>query len=304
MNAGWPCVARSSTAIVHTDRPQLWSTSSRPAVHHSWPFQSLGHGLSINPAAAHTTKGKRGLKIANDWLAYLELNVLGFGEDFYSDTDGYGVLNYLPQRVSCPNSDYRRCNSRSGSLASWLATRWRDHVRLVFSILTATGTRTLIHTRIFYGIEYTQFGAKPARKTSYFPTVGALTGGKKSREGDDHVFSEKVSVGHNRNTGIISRPGDKNERREVFIVTLEYRPPVGGPAVTPSSMGKSWSTTDAISIRVVPKVNDILRLSSSVNLAPVQDPTIMVCTRTHPHFIYFSQGVGGCNRGGFTGWPA
>ena len=72
---------------------------------------------------------------------------------------------------------------------------------LLLSIPIITGTlAVLVFMWSSYGIKYNQFSVKPAKEMNDFPIIGALTGRKNKEERDDHTSSEKVSLGHHKNT--------------------------------------------------------------------------------------------------------
>lgn len=48
-------------------------------------------------------KGQWELEIMSRWPASLQLNVFGYDNFFYGDTDGDGVLDRLPPNSAAPN---------------------------------------------------------------------------------------------------------------------------------------------------------------------------------------------------------
>ena len=242
------------------------------------PFNAWGYDSGVNAAMTQNAEGKWELEIMDNWPAYLQLNVFGYDDYFYGDTDGDGILDRLPPNSAAPN--YVNMTAPPKPYLAWTlivddaTLHWTLQPRgssgvgaimygLLLSIPIVTGTlAVLIFMWSFYGIKYNQFGAKPTKESNYFPIIGVLTGRKDKEKGDDHVFSEKVSVGHSKNTEVIGWPEDKNKRRKVLIATLEYeiidwklKVKIGGLGVMSSLMGKSMTDVDLI--WVIPKVKDL-----------------------------------------------
>ena len=277
MNIDWAYAAQSSAVVVHADfgynRPRRV-----PQFIARGPFNAWGYDSGINAAMTHNEEGKWELEIMDNWPAYVQLNVFGYDDYFYGDTDGDGVLDRLPPNSAAPN--YINMTAPPKPYLAWTlivddaTLSWTLHPRgssgvgaimygLLLSIPIVTGTlAVLIFMWSFYGIKYNQFGVKPAKESNYFPIIGALTGRKDKEKGDDHPFSEKVSVGLSKNTEVIGWPEDKNKRRKVLIATLEYeiidwklKVKIGGLGVMSSLMGKSMTDVDLI--WVIPKVKDL-----------------------------------------------
>ena len=277
MDVDWAYAAQSAAVIVHADhgydRPRRV-----PQFIARGPFNAWGYDSGVNAAMTHNAEGKWELEIMDNWPAYLQLNVFGYDDYFYGDTDGDGILDRLPPNSAAPN--YVNMTAPPKPYLAWTLIvddanlSWTLQPRgssgvgaimygLLLSIPIITGTlAVLIFMWSFYGIKYNQFGVKPAKETSYFPIIGALTGRKDREKGDDHAFSEKVSVGHSKNTEIIGWPEDKNKRRKVLIATLEYeiidwklKVKIGGLGVMSSLMGKSMTDVDLI--WAIPKVKDL-----------------------------------------------
>jgi len=277
VNVDWANAAQSSAVIVHADhgydRPRRV-----PQFIARGPFNAWGYDSGVNAAMTHNAEGKWELEVMDNWPAYLQLNVFGYDDYFYGDTDGDGILDRLPPNSAAPN--YVNMTAPPKPYLAWTlivddaTLSWSLQPRgssgvgaimygLLLSIPIVTGTlAVLIFMWSFYGIRYNQFGAKPTKETNYFPIIGALTGRKDKEKGDDHTFSEKVSVGHSKNTEIIGWPEDKNKRRKVLIATLEYeiidwklKVKIGGLGVMSSLMGKSMTDVDLI--WVIPKVKDL-----------------------------------------------
>ena len=242
------------------------------------PFNAWGYDSGINAAMTHTPEGKWELEIMDNWPAYVQLNVFGYDDYFYGDTDGDGILDRLPPNSAAPN--YVNMTAPPKPYLAWTlivddaTLSWTLQPRgssgvgaimygLLLSIPIVTGTlAVLVFMWSFYGIRYNQFGVKPAKESNYFPIIGALTGRKDKEKGDDHTFSEKVSAGLSKNVEVIGWPEDKNKRRKVLIATLEYeiidwklKVKIGGLGVMSSLMGKSMTDVDLI--WVIPKVKDL-----------------------------------------------
>lgn len=276
MIADWANAVQSSAVIVHAD--YNYNLARRvPQFLARGPFNAWGYDSGVNAVMTHNADGRWELEIMDNWPAYVQLNV--FGKDyFYGDVDGDGVLDRLPPNSNAPN--YINMTAPPKPFLAWTlivddaTLTWSLQPRgssgigaimygLLLSIPIVTGTLAVaIFMWSFYGIKYNQFGVKPAKESNYFPIIGALTGKKDKEKGDDHTFSEKVSIGHSKNTEIIGWPEDKHKRRKVLIATLEYeiidwklKVKIGGLGVMSSLMGKSMTDVDLI--WVVPKVKDL-----------------------------------------------
>ena len=277
MNVDWAYAAQSSAVIVHADHGYDYPRRV-PQFLARGPFNAWGYDSGINAVMTHNPDGTWELEVMDNWPAYLQLNVFGYDDYFYGDVDGDGILDRLPPNSAAPN--YVNMTAPPKPYLAWTLIvddanlSWSLQPRgssgvgaimygLLLSIPIVTGTlAVLIFMWSFYGIKYNQFGVKPAKDSNYFPIIGALTGRKDKEKGDDHTFSEKVSIGHSKNTEIIGWPEDKNKRRKVLIATLEYeiidwklKVKIGGLGVMSSLMGKSMTDVDLI--WVVPKVKDL-----------------------------------------------
>ena len=273
----WGNAAQSSAVVVHAD--YNYNIPRRvPQFLARGPFNAWGYDSGINAVMTHTGDGTWELEIMDNWPAYVQLNVFGYDDYFYGDVDGDGVLDRLPPNSAAPN--YVNMTAPPKPFIAWTLViddatlTWSLQPRgssgigaimygLLLSIPIITGTfAVLVFMWSFYGIKYNQFGVQPAKESNYFPIIGALTGRKDKEKGDDHTFSEKVSIGVSKNTEIIGWPEDKNKRRKVLISTLEYeiidwklKVKIGGLGVMSSLMGKSMTDVDLIWI--VPKVKDL-----------------------------------------------
>ena len=223
--------------------------------------------------------GKWELEIMATWPTYVQLNVWGYDDYYYGDTDGDGIMDRLPPNTAAPN--YLNISAPPHPHLAWalvvddqnmswsLEPRGQSAVgaimyALLVSIPLITGTlAVLIFMWSFYGIKYNQWGVKPT-KESYFPILGVLGNKSKSDVSKDGAsISEKIfHSSHKMNADIIGWPEDKNKRRRVLISTLEYeiidwklKVKIGGLGVMSSLMGKAMTDVDLI--WVVPKVKDL-----------------------------------------------
>ncbi|KAG8934063.1 Cell wall alpha-1,3-glucan synthase ags1 [Tulasnella sp. 418] len=277
---------------------QYWSEKSSSAMHivHSdynynkprrvpqflarGPFNTWGFDRGINSQMSHRDDGKWELEIMATWPSYVQLNVYGYDDFFYGDTDGDGRMDRLPPNSAAPN--YLNMSAPPWPYLSWALVvddhknDWylepRGHsivgaimyaLLLSIPIITAT-LAVLIFKWSFYGIKHNEFGMKPSGgggPTSYFPILGAAFGSLKDK-GDSTPVGEKFFGGHKHNGQIIGWPEDPNKRRKVLIATLEYeiidwklKVKIGGLGVMSSLMGKAMTDVDLI--WVVPKVKDL-----------------------------------------------
>ena len=94
----WSAMTTSATQVVHADSgydkprrvPQLLARG---------PFNTWGFDKGISAKMDHREDGKWELEIMASWPSYVQLNVFGYDDYFYGDTDGDGVMERLP-----PNS--------------------------------------------------------------------------------------------------------------------------------------------------------------------------------------------------------
>ncbi|KAI5452972.1 hypothetical protein NCC49_006506 [Naganishia albida] len=210
------------------------------------------------------------------WPTFIQLNVYGYDDYFYGDTDGDGVLDRLPPNAQAPN--YLNISVPPSPHLSWTVTindatgEWyttpRGHymvqvilfvLLLVIPPLTAM-IAVIVFRYSFYAIKVNKWGIKP-KESSYFP----LGGDKKKRDMNDEKaiipISEKIGT-KSKPSKIIGWPEDPAKRRRVLIATLEYeiidwkiKVKIGGLGVMSSLMGKAMSDCDML--WVVPKVKDL-----------------------------------------------
>jgi len=225
----------------------------------------------------HNEDGTWELEIMATWPTYVQLNVWGFDDYYYGDTDGDGVMDRLPPNTAAPN--YLNMSAPPSPHLAWslivddATMTWKLQPRgqssvgaIMYALLLAipliTGSlAVVVFMWSFYGIKHNQFGVKTKNHTNYFPIIGALGNKSTSDLKDGTPISEKL-FGHKHNTDIIGWPEDKHKRRKVLIATLEYeiidwkvKVKIGGLGVMSSLMGKAMTDVDLV--WVVPKVKDI-----------------------------------------------
>ncbi|KII88464.1 glycosyltransferase family 5 protein [Plicaturopsis crispa FD-325 SS-3] len=275
----WSQATLAATVVVHADRgygqmrrvPQLLARG---------PFNSWGFDQGVSAQMEHTGDSRWELEIMANWPTYVQLNVWGYDDYYYGDSDGDQVLDRLPPNTNAPN--YLNMSAPPHPHLAWTLVvddaqmTWSLEPRgesvvgaimfaLLLSIPLITGSLAVVlFMWSFYGIKHNQYGVKAAKDHSkYFPIIGSF--GNKStadlKDGSVHM-SEKLFGGHKHNTDIIGWPEDKNKRRMVLIATLEYeiidwklKVKIGGLGVMSSLMGKAMTDVDLI--WVVPKVKDI-----------------------------------------------
>lgn len=242
-------------------------------------FNTWGYDSGVVSSLTQTGDSTWEMEIMTTWPTYIQLNVFGFDNYFYGDTDGDGVLDRLPPNSVSPN--YVNMSAPPKPHLAWnlivndQTLEWSLEPRgeslvaaimyaLLLSIPIITGTAAvLIFMYSFYGIKYNKWGLKQNKPshTNYFPILGAL--GSKSHTDLKDTASEKH--GHHGLTytgSIIGWPEDKNKRRCCLIATLEYeiidwklKVKIGGLGVMSSLMGKAMSDVDLV--WVIPKVKDL-----------------------------------------------
>jgi alpha-1,3-glucan synthase len=216
------------------------------------------------------------LEIMASWPTYVQLNVFGFDDYYYGDSDADGILDRLPPNTAAPN--YLNMSAPPSPHLAWallvddsnmswsLEPRGQSSIgAIMYSLLLAipliTGTiAVLVFMWSFYGIKHNQFGVKAKSHKNYFPILGLGNKSSNDLKDGEHV-SEKL-FGHKHNTEIIGWPEDKNKRRKVLIATLEYeiidwkiKVKIGGLGVMSSLMGKAMTDVDLV--WVIPKVKDV-----------------------------------------------
>lgn len=241
------------------------------------PFNEWGYDLGITSEMTQNDDGLWELEIMATWPTYVQLNVFGFDNYYYGDTDGDGIMDRLPPNTAAPN--YLNMSAppkphlawsllvNDSTLAWSLKPRGQASVgatmyALLLAIPLITGSlAVVIFMWSFYGIKHNQYGVKTKSHRNYFPILGL---GNKSTSDlkDDTPMTEKIFGHHKHNAEIIGWPEDKTKRRKVLIATLEYeiidwkvKVKIGGLGVMSSLMGKAMTDVDLI--WVVPKVKDV-----------------------------------------------
>jgi len=269
----WSEASMSVSAVVHADHNYGGMQRRVPQFLARGPFNNWGFDQGISSLMTQNGDGQWQLEIMSTWPAFVQLNVWGFDDFYYGDTDGDGVLDRLPPNTNAPN--YLNMSAPPHPHLAWslivddatmtwsLEPRGQSAVgAIMYALLLAipliTGTfAVLTFMWSFYGIKHNQFGVKAQKDHSkYFPILG-----NKSATDLKEPFSEKI-FGHKHNREIIGWPEDKNKRRKVLISTLEYeiidwkiKVKIGGLGVMSSLMGKAMTDVDLI--WVIPKVKDV-----------------------------------------------
>jgi alpha-1,3-glucan synthase len=275
MRIDWSSHITSSAQVVHADRSSQWQRRV-PQFLARGPFNTWGFDNGISSQMQLTADGRWELEIMSAWPTFVQLNVFGFDNYFYGDTDGDGVMDRLPPNSAAPN--YLNLSAPPHPHLAWALVvddstlTWSLEPRglsvvgaVMYALLLAiplfTGTLAVLVFRwSFYGIRYNQWGIKPKEKSNYFPIIGGLS---KGGEKVSTLNNETLFTGGHKYTGeVIGWPELKDKRRQVIIATLEYeiidwklKVKIGGLGVMSSLMGKAM--TDVDMIWVVPKVKDI-----------------------------------------------
>ncbi|OBZ75598.1 Cell wall alpha-1,3-glucan synthase mok13 [Grifola frondosa] len=251
----WSATAMTSSVVVHADHN--YNTPRRvPQFLARGPFNQWGFDKGISAQMTQNTDGKWELEIMATWPAYVQLNVFGYDNYYYGDTDGDGP--HLAWALIVDDAQMTWSLEPRGESAVGAIT-----YALLLSIPLITGAlAVVIFMWSFYGIRYNKWGVKPTKDHSnYFPILGHLGNKSNSNLKESTPMSEKM-FGHKHNTEIIGWPEDKNKRRTVLIATLEYeiidwklKVKIGGLGVMSSLMGKAMTDVDLI--WVIPKVKDL-----------------------------------------------
>jgi alpha-1,3-glucan synthase len=270
----WSQATLSAAHMIHADYGYSGKPRRVPQFLTRGPFNNWGFDSGINNLMTQNDDGKWELEIMAIWPTYVQLNVWGFDDFFYGDSDGDGVLDRLPPNSVAPN--YLNISAPPAPHLSWsllvddasmtwtLKPRGQASVGIImYALLLAipliTGTlAVLVFMWTFYGIKHNQYGVKTKNHSNYFP----IFGNKSTADLKDSTpISEKL-FGHKHNGEIIGWPEDKNKRRKVLISTLEYeiidwklKVKIGGLGVMSSLMGKAMIDVDLI--WVIPKVKDL-----------------------------------------------
>jgi alpha-1,3-glucan synthase len=268
----WSEAAMSTTAVVHADYGYSGHKRRVPQLLARGPFNAWGFDGGISSLMTQNDDGLWELEIMASWPTYVQLNVWGFDDYYYGDSDADGILDRLPPNTAAPN--YLNMSAPPSPHLAWallvddsnmswsLEPRGQSSIgAIMYSLLLAIPLITvLVFMWSFYGIKHNQFGVKAKSHKNYFPILGLGNKSKTDVHEGEHI-SEKL-FGHKHNTEIIGWPEDKNKRRKVLIATLEYeiidwkiKVKIGGLGVMSSLMGKAMTDVDLI--WVVPKVKDV-----------------------------------------------
>ncbi|KAF9535312.1 modular protein with glycoside hydrolase family 13 and glycosyltransferase family 5 domains [Crepidotus variabilis] len=271
----WSNSTMSAAHMIHADYDYKGKPRRYPQFLVRGPFNNWGFDKGIPHEMTLNEDGKWELEIMASWPTYMQLNIWGYDDYFYGDSDGDGVLDRLPPNSVAPN--YLNISAPPAPHLAWsllvddgtmtwtLKPRGQASVgaimyALMLSIPLITGTiAVLAFMYTFYGIRHNQFGVKAKTHTNYFPIFGNKSTADLKDSGH---MSEKIFGGAKMNTEIIGWPEDKNKRRKVLIATLEYeiidwklKVKIGGLGVMSSLMGKAMTDVDLI--WVIPKVKDL-----------------------------------------------
>lgn len=274
----WSRATLSTAAVVHADVGYSGHDRRVPQLLARGPFNNWGFDKGIPAEMTQNSDGKWELEIMASWPTYVQLNVWGYDDYYYGDTDGDGILDRLPPNTAAPN--YLNMSAPPSPHLAWsllvddATMTWTLEPRgqasvgaimyaLLLSIPLITGTLAVVlFMWTFYGVKYNQFGVKAkSQHSNYLPIFGAFGNKSTTDLKDATPFSEKF-FGHKQNTDIIGWPEDKTKRRKVLIATLEYeiidwklKVKIGGLGVMSSLMGKAMTDVDLV--WVIPKVKDL-----------------------------------------------
>jgi alpha-1,3-glucan synthase len=242
----WSEVASSSAAVVHADRG--YNHPRRvPQYIARGPFNRWGFDKGLTAQMTQKDSGIWELPIMATWPSYIQLNVFGYDDYFYGDTDGDGVMDRLPPNTAAPN--YLNMSAPPKPYLSWAlkvddkTMRWYLEPRgnsavgaMMYALLLTIPLITAVIAVVifrwnFYEIKVNKWGMPPkAEGTSYFPILGALGLMKANQHHDDKnggmpgtPVGEKATHGTKAYTGpVIGWPENPHKRRQVLIATLEY----------------------------------------------------------------------------------
>lgn len=271
----WSQATLSVAAVVHADTQYRGPKRRYPQLLLRGPYNNWGFDQGLPSQMELNSDGQWEIEIMAAWPSYVQVNVWGYDDYFYGDTDGDGVMDRLPPNSVAPN--YLNMSAPPRPHLAWnlliddatmtwsLVPRGQASVgaimySLLLSIPLITGVlAVLIFMWTFYGIKYNQYGVKTKNHSNYFPILGSL--GSSSKSTTDLKDSMPIIGGHKQQQ-VIGWPEDRNKRRKVLISTLEYevmdwklKVKIGGLGVMSSLMGKAMTDVDLV--WVVPKVKDL-----------------------------------------------
>lgn len=184
------------------------------------------------------------------WPSYVQLNVFGFDDYFYGDSDGDGVLDRLPPNALCRFSlrlglaNPQAPNYLNMSLPPSPFLAWTLHVNdksgewtvtplghqnvsiILFALLISIPLITAfiaaaIFRYSFYAIKVNKWGIKPTKETNYFQLGGDKKDVTMASTAPMAAMSEKPGK-HAVPAKLIGWPEIPSKRRKVLIATLEY----------------------------------------------------------------------------------
>ncbi|KAL0581705.1 hypothetical protein V5O48_000287 [Marasmius crinis-equi] len=278
----WSNATTSTAHATHADHGYTGRPRRVPQLLARGPFNQWGFDKGLPHTMAMNEDGKWELEIMATWPTYIQLNVWGFDDYYYGDTDGDGVLDRLPPNTNAPN--YVNLSAPPPPHLSWtlavddrtmswsLKPRGQASVgAITFALLLVipilTGIAAVgVFMWSFYGIKHNRFGVK-TRNSKYFPVIGLpfldgpSSADANAKEPQPATISEKL-FGIKQQQQVIGWPEDPTKRRQVLIATLEYeiidwklKVKIGGLGVMSSLMGKAMTDVDLI--WVIPKVGDL-----------------------------------------------
>jgi len=271
----WSQATLSVAAVIHADTQYKGPQRRYPQLLLRGPYNNWGFDQGLPSQMELNSDGQWEIEIMAAWPSYVQVNVWGYDDYFYGDTDGDGVLDRLPPNSVAPN--YLNMSAPPRPHLAWnlliddatmtwsLVPRGQASVgAIVYSLLLSIPLITgilavLIFMWTFYGIKYNRYGVKTKNHSHYFPILGSL--GSSTKSTTDLKDSVPI-MGGRKQRQVIGWPEDKNKRRKVLISTLEYevidwklKVKIGGLGVMSSLMGKAMTDVDLI--WVVPKVADL-----------------------------------------------
>ncbi|PVF98937.1 putative cell wall alpha-1,3-glucan synthase [Serendipita vermifera] len=275
----WAELSSSSAHIVHADYG--YAIPRRvPQLLVRGPYNTWGYDKGVTANMQHNKDGVWELEVMAQWPSYVQVNVFGFDDYFYGDTDGDGVMERLPPNTVAPN--FLNMSVPPQPHLAWALLiddstgKWtlepRGHsvvgavmfvLLLVIPLLTATSA-VAVFRWAFYTVKHNKWGTKS--KESHFrhlPIFGSSLSASECRPGSVSMNSRLTGWMKNpRPAQIIGWPEDPNKRRKILIATLEYeimdwklKVKIGGLGVMSSLMGKAMDDVDLV--WVVPKVKDL-----------------------------------------------
>ncbi|KAK7462698.1 hypothetical protein VKT23_007286 [Stygiomarasmius scandens] len=270
----WSAATLSTAAVVHADANYLGKLRRVPRFLARGPYNQWGFDKGLAHLMELNDNGKWELEIMTTWPTYVQLNVWGFDDYYYGDTDGDGVLDRLPPNTVAQN--YLNISAPPFPHLAWsllvddatmtwsLEPRGQSIVSaIIYALLLfipiVTGILSvLIFVWSFYGIKYNRFGVK----AKSIPILDTSSDKSKPLKDATSMLEKIFGGGHKHTREVIGWPEDKNKRRKVLLATLEYeifdwklKAKIGGLGVMSSLIGKAMTDVDLI--WVVPKVKDL-----------------------------------------------